>query len=460
MPPLSFPISSTPGRLSGEGEGRLLNCYVEKSGDSIYVRRVPGLLQFSTAGVINPRGMIEVDGAINVAYSGAIVRFTSVGGAIVLTGSLPGTDGVTFARNNRVTAGGPDIIAVRETGGAFNVSAGGGGVTPLVAANLPSNVNSVTTGNGYFFFSIPDGKIYASDLNSTTVDALSFATAESRPDGLKRVIWHGGVLYALGSDTIEPWLDVGNSPFPLVRGTSVIPVGLLTTMAVAGYEAGWDHNPYLVSHDHTVRELAGYTAIKVSTPAVESFIASSTISSLEACVFVSRGRSFWALSSNLGTWVYDVLGQAWHERLSVGLTRWRGSRSVKAFDAWFVGDRLSGRLLALNDTEQTEATAALDATIESAALKAFPARMTIPDLFLDFTYSPASTVAVFWSVDGGQTWKGPISRSLAFANKFPVRVNRLGLATHHGLRVRLVVSGGQPFSFMGGTVGEPQARAA
>lgn len=460
MPPLNFPISSTPGRLPGEGEGRLLNCYVEKSGDSIYVRRVPGLLAFATAPVITPRGMIEVNGSINAAYSGAVVRFTSVGGVIVLTGSLPGTDGVTLARNNRVTAGGPDIIAVRETGGAFTISAGGGGVTPFAPANLPGDVNSVAFGNGYFFFSDPRGRITASDLNSTTINALSFATAESRPDGLKRVIWHGGVLYALGVDTIEPWLDVGGSPFPLTRGTSVIPVGLLTTMALAGYEAGWDHNPYFVAHDGTVRELAGYQALKVSTPAVESFIAGSTISTLEACVFVARGRSFWALSSNSGTFVYDVIGQTWHERLSVGLTRWRGSRSVKAFDAWFVGDRLSGGLLALNDTEPTEATLALDPTIESAALKAFPARMALPDVFLDFTYSPASTVAVFWSLDGGGTWKGPINRSLAFANKFPVRVNRLGLATHHGLRVRLVVSGGQPFSFMGGSVGQPQARAA
>lgn len=460
MPPLNFPISSTPGRLVGEGEGRLINAYVEKWGDSIYVRRVPGLLAFATAPVITPRGMIEAGGAVQAAYSGAVVRFTSVGGVIVLTGSLPGTDGVTMASNNRATAGGPDILAVRETGGAFTISAGGGGVAAFAPAALPGNVNSVTSGNGYFFLTIPDGRIFASDLNSLTINALSFTTAESRSDGLKRGVWHGGVLYAFGTDTIEPWLDVGNSPFPLTRGTSVIPVGLITTMALAGYEAGWDHNPYFVAHDGTVRELAGYQAVKVSTASVESFIANSTISSLEACVFVARGRSFWALSSDQGTWVYDVIGQAWHERVSVTLTRWRGSRSVKAFNAWFVGDKLSGGLLALNDIESTEAGAALDATIESSPLKGFPLRQAIPDVFLDFTYSPASMVAVSWSLDGGGTWRGPLSRTLAFANKFPVRVNRLGLATHHGLRVRLVVSGGQPFSFMGGSVGQPQARAA
>lgn len=465
MPPLNFPISSTPGRLVGEGEGRLINSYVEKSGDTIYIRRVPGLISFASAPVAGPRGFLEVDNTVNAVFAGSAVRFTALGAGIVLAGSIPGTDGVTLARNNKVTgsASTPDIIAVRESGGAFSIHYLSGLITPYTGGTpsaLPGDVNSITSGNGYLFFSRPGGQIYATGLNTADVDPLSFATAESRPDGLKRVLWHAGVLYAMGVDTIEPWLDQGLSPFPLTRGTSVIPVGLLTTMAVAGYEAGWDHNPYFVAHDGTVRELSGYTAPKVSSAAVESFIAGSNTATLEAYVFVARGRSFWALSSSTGTWVYDVLGQAWHERVSSGQARWRGSRSVKAFGGWLVGDTISGALLALNDSAHTETTFALDVTIESAPLKGFPLRQAVPDLFLDFTKSAGSAVAVSWSLDGGSTWKGPLTRSMASADKYPIRVNRLGLATHHGLRVRLAVSGGQPFGFMGGTVGEPQVRAA
>jgi hypothetical protein len=451
---LKFPLSSTPGRLGGEGDGRLINAYAEKSGDQIYMRRSPGLAVSAVYGASTPRGMFRAtDGVIYSAYSGAILK----AGAVL--GTLAGTDGVTWAQNNNLTI---QMVACRESGGAVTVSTSAVAAYSATDADIPGDVNSVTFGNGYFFFSRPNGQIWASGLNVYDIDPLSFATAESRSDGLKRVLWHGGVLYAFGASTIEPWLDVGNQPFPLTRGTSVIPCGLLTTMAVAGNEEGWDRAVHFVAHDGTVRALTGYTTKVVSTPAVEYFIRVSTVSSLVAFVYTFRGHAMWVLTSDQGTWEFNATTGLWNERQSATGTGagWRAKYSVKGTDnLWRLGDTLSTNLLYLSDTAYDEVGASLTFLVESSPFKGFPANTVIPAAFLDFT-DAAATASISWSADGGATWTTPVTRSMANAEKWPVRVNALGRTSQHGFRLRVTVATAVDFSFMGASIAGPEARQA
>jgi hypothetical protein len=459
MAPVSFPKSSTPGLRPGEGEGRLINAYYEEAGDAQYIRRTPGLMGLVDTGKSGPRGLADVNGVIYGVFANTAVR---VNGTTVttLTGTLTGTDGVTIARNNRVTSGAstPDVVAVRSTGGAFLLSSTA--ISAYPDADLPATVNSVDFLDGFLVFTVADGRIFASELNSTAVNPLSFATAEAKPDGLVRGFVYAGTYYACGTETIEPWKNVGASPFPLVRMTSVIPVGLLAPMAVAGFEVGWDREPFFVAHDGTVRALRGFDAPKVSTPDVEAFIARSTVATLEACVYTAKGNAFWSLSSDQGTWEYNVTTGLWHERASTGTNRWRGSRSVKSAGKWVVGDRLSGNLLTVSDTQRTELGQPVTWTIESAPLKDYPQRVAIPGVFGDFTEADGVQISVSWSHDGGKTWATPIERALDTADRHPVRVNRIGLSTQHGLRVCYSSSSEGDFSFMGASVPDPQVRAA
>lgn len=457
MPALSFPRSSTPGYRAGEGEGRLINCQLEKTGDTAVMRRLPGLSAFAALGGSGPRGMIELDGSIYAAMAGEVRRRAPDGAVSVLAGVLSGADGVTWARNNRTTAGvsTPDLVVCRSAGGA-------GVVTPTALtsypdSDLPATVNSVDFLGGYFLFTLPDARIFATNLNTTDVDALSFATAESRADGLLRGIVSSGRYYAMGGETIEPWINAGLQPFPLARATTVIPIGLLATMAVAGFEVGWGLNPLFVANDGTVHALDGYSTTPVSTTAVERFIADSTVSTLEASVYTFRGHAIWCLSSDRGTWEYNVKIGAWHERLSDGALRWRGSRSLKYGSAWLVGDTLSGKLLTIDEDARTEDGAPLTWTVESGALAEFANKLVAPELFAHFTASTA-TVAISWSKDGGATWSAPVSRSLAQAGRVAIRVNRLGRSTQHGFRVRFSVSDDADFSFLGAKIDNVQGR--
>lgn len=454
--PLPFPKSSTPGSRPGEGEGRLMNCYSVTEGDRSYIRRTPGLEQVSATGKGGIRGLIDVNGVLYVVFTGSVVT-VAAGVVTTLTGSISGSDGVTLARNNRVTGGvsTPDIVAVREDGGAYVLTSTT--VSAYPDADLPATVNSVTFLEGFLLFSVPDGRIFASELNSTGINALSFATAEARADGLQRIIIRGNIAYAMGGTTIEPWKNVGTSPFPLQRSPTVLQVGLLTTMAVAGFEDSWNAPTFFVSADGRVMALSGYETAPVSTPDVERFIAASTASTVTVTAFVWKGRSFIAVSSDIGTWVLDVEARSWHERGSTGTTGWRARYSTYSGDQWVFGDTLSGDLLTMSDN-LTENGAAIGGFIQSGALKDFPAQVAAK-LSADFTEA-AITIYVSWSHDGGKTWSTELARSLADAEKWPPTVSNLGLSTHHGVIVRFRWQGPQDFSFMGATATRVDARAA
>lgn len=454
--PFPFPKSSTPGARPGEGEGRLFNCYSVVEGDRSYVRRTPGLALLTAMGGTGFRGGIDVNGVRYGVFNGSVKR--EVGGVVTtLAGTVPGSDWVTIQRNNKVTAGvsTPDIVAVRSSGGAYILT--DAAVTAYPDADLPATVNSVDFLEGFLLFTDANGTLFASELNSTAINPLSFATAESRADGLRRVIVRGNIAYFMGETTIEPWKNVGTSPWPLQRSPTVMQVGILSTLAVAGFEETWNAPTYFVSADGRVMALSGYETAPVSTPDVERYVAASDATTVEVTAYVWKGRSFIAISSNIGSWVYDVEERSWHERGSTSLARWRATRSFVSDGVWVYGDTLGGDLLVLSDT-LTENGAALGGFMQSGPLKDFPARVAAK-LSADFTEAPI-TIYVSWSHDGGKTWSTELQRSITDAEKWPVSVSNLGLSTHHGIIVKFRWEGPEDFSFMGAAATRLEASAA
>ncbi|GHE74714.1 hypothetical protein GCM10019059_37810 [Camelimonas fluminis] len=456
MVAVPFPKQSTPGARPGEGEGRRVNAWIDKDGDKDVVRRSPGLVQVLQTDKTGIRGALNVGGAWVLVYTGSVVRITG-STVTTLTGSIPGDDGVTIARNNKATGGvsTPDVVAVRSSGGAYVITTTA--VSSYPDADLPATVNSVEFLGGYFHFTIPDGRLFASELNSTDVNALSVTTAESRPDGLRRAIATGSLLYAMGESTIEPYQNVGTQPYPMQRATTVIPVGVLATMAACGNEEAWNNPLFFVASDYTVRSLSGYETARISTPDVERFVQASDRAQIRMVAHVWRGVGFVILSSDKGSWEFDTTRGAWAERESVGSDRWRGGPTWFDNDRWLVADRLTGDVLTFSGTNFTENGSPLPVLLESGPTKDFPARIAVPSLFLDFTMSSAD-VHLSWSHNGGQTWAAGVDRSLATADRWPVRVNRLGLSTHHGIRIRITTDTDQDLSFIGANIPIPDKR--
>lgn len=453
--PFPFAKSSTPGVRAGEGEGRYMNCEPVQEGERAYVRRSIGLAVGATIGGTGLRGMLDVNGVLYVVV-GTTVKTVSGATVTTLSGTISGADGVTLARNNKVTGGAstPDVVAVREGGGAYVLTSST--VSAYPDADLPTTVNSVDFLGGYFLFSVPDGRLFASELNSTDINALSFQTAESRPDGLRRVVVHGGIAYAMGASTVEPYQNVGTSPFPLQRGATVLPTGLLTTMGVVGFEEAWNRPLYYLASDNSVRSLDGYSDNIVSSPDVQRFIAASDVTTIDMLVFITDGRPYVAVSSSTGTWVLNVGSGAWHERVSASMTRWRAQRSVYYAGGWVMGDTAGGFLQSPSAT-LTENGAALGGFIQSGQLKDFPARVAAR---LNAAFTEADlTIYVSWSHNGGKTFGTEVQRSIADADKWPLSISNLGLSSDSGLIVKFRWAGSADFTFLGATANRVDVRA-
>src|SRR5262245_13927373 len=384
MVAIPFPSSSSPGHVNhAESRGRLINCFVEPLGEKQGAKwvRVPGMIEFATSTVDYFRGMFLVGGTLYAAFENIMLSGTSAGGAlsaITGTSTIAGTGSVYFAKDNA----NPAHVYVVSENGAFLLDPTTGLSSYTGGGAMTSQPNSCFALDGYVFFTTLNARCYATDLNLTSMNALSFALIEAKSDTLLRGIAFGGRAFLFGSQSIEVWTDVGASPFPLQRSTT-IPFGLMGADAVAGWEDGFGSGLLWVADDGTVRMLQGYTPVKVSTPDVDRAISRDPDKAhLMASVHIADGHPMWTISGQDFTWEYDVGLQSWHERMSwrelldpdltdidplkwdYNTQRWRGLQTIRAFDKWLVGDRNSGNIYSIDATEHEEGDEPLRVRVE------------------------------------------------------------------------------------------------
>lgn len=458
-----FPPSTAPGSRPQESGGRLVNCYVEKLAKTAawpqkFVR-APGLDDFGTSARTGFRAAFTLGGVLYTAFDGQLEKWSSAGGASSNVGALTGSAKGMFAANN---ASPPDMVFVATDGdiATFTDSAVTNGYPDV---DLPA-VNGVCSINGYLVFTTGDGKAYATGLNTTSVDALSFGPASSKPDGLVRPIAFANTLLLFGTQSTEIWADQGLSPFPFTRST-MIPRGLAGPHAIAGQEDGWGKELLFVGDDSRVHKLVGYEAVPVSSPDLETLIEAADKTLLEASVYMSRGHAFWQLSSPTWTWVYDLTTGGWHERTSYGLARSRITGGIQAFDRWLVGDTQTGNMLELYSDFQDEVGSPLRFRLESGPVEHFPAGAIVgrADFFFVTGVGEASgidptetdpTVEISWSDDGGQTWSAPALRKLgrqAVTAALVSLIAETGRSSWNGRRWRIDITDSVYASFMGAT---------
>lgn len=132
------------------------------------------------------------------------------------------------------------------------------GLPPVSLATLKSHV-IVALGNTDRFYWVNPGDI--------TIDALSFATAESQPDDVLSVQTVGDTLMFVGENTTEVWYPTGNpdAPFAPVAGR------VYDRGAIAGSVVNVNGTVFLVGTDNIVYSIGGQ-AQRVSTHAIEETI--------------------------------------------------------------------------------------------------------------------------------------------------------------------------------------------
>lgn len=462
MPPIPWPLSSSPGERPVETQGRLVNLYAMKEGEQVILKQTPGLEQFAeSAAQTGFRGGLQVGNALYIAWQDKIARYDAVGGETILSGTFDGTGPVTFFQNNKLPT--PDVVAVDRENGAYVVT--DTTVSSYGDPDLPV-VNSGSILDGFGVMTTAQGQIWCTGLNTLDVDALSFAGAESKPDGITKGFVSGQLFFAAGPESTEIWQNIGESPFPLGR-VAVQAVGIRGPHAIAGDQIGWDSGPIMVANDGTVRHWNGYQPQVISTPAVVRDILSvSDTSDLRASVYVDGDMAVWVLRSSEWTWAYNVATRQWHEVRSRDMTTWRSIGSIKAFDRWITGDSESSALWTIDGDAQREGLIDIPRLVESLPAGAFPA--TYPIARADFYIAAGQgnaggidpiqtdpTMRVSWS-DDGATWSRPVVRTIGKQGKYRRLVSMMGLgrSSHLGRRYRLEKSDPIYWSILGGTFNE------
>lgn len=452
--PIPLPLSSAPGESPGESAGRLINAYAEAlqptASSQQVIKRTPGLDILTTAAMTGCRGFLEVNGVAFAVIGTQLVTFDNTG-TLTVIGNVSGTERVYMARNNKKPS--PDMVLVSENGAFIFTSTT---ITAYGDPDLPQPIG-VTFQDGYFIFPIADGRVFASALNDTPVNALAVVTAESKPDGMYRAIpWDNQLLF-FGPNSMEVWVDTANAPpaFPYSRSTAKSR-GLVWPSAIAGHENGFGSAAlcWVADHNRVVRLQPGYEAEDVSPPDLDRLIERVTDkSTLDASVYVSGGVPRWVLSSPTWTWELNLNTMRWNERQSFQLSRWTAACSVYAFGKWLVGDIRSGNIYAVNQRTKKEGANPLRYRVESGLVGDFPNRERVARADFDFATGVGDAAAVdpdetdpvaefSYSDDGGSTWSLPQQVPLGQQGKPATRITltRQGSAGPRGRRWRCDVS--------------------
>ena len=466
--PVPFPDSTmpgTPGHFQESG-GRIINGYVEPlaptAPSQIIYRRAPGLRNFGTTTQTGFRGAIEVNGVLYAAFANRLVTLGTAGGAAADKGALTGTAKGFFARNMLAPPTGPDIVFCDPTGNYAKFTSAGA-ITMNYDTDLPAP-NSVCILDGFFCYTISDGRVFASDFNSTDVNPLSFASAESKSDGLTRGVAWAGQLFLMGPATTEVWANAGTTPFPFQRSV-VIPRGIAGPYCVSGFEDNFSRALVWVADDNTVVRLNGYTPEKISPPDLDGLIEAVTDKTqLEMSCYISRGHAFILLSSLTWSWVFDLNNNKWAERNSYLRQRSRITGGVYAFgNKWLCGDMLTGNIHEITPQVHTEVGEPFRWRLESGAVENFPVGARVGRFDCEFVTGvgmasgtdPIQTdpvVEISWSDDGGQTYYAPIIRKLgrqAQTRQLVSLISCTGRSSWNARRWRIDVADPVHVGFMG-----------
>lgn len=410
----------------------------------------PGLNQLATVSSIDStRGAHEMAGLPYFVIGTSLIRLNrtfDVFGAEVFSttnlGTIEGTGPVSMDDN------GTQLVIVAPGGKSYTFIEPAT-LAEITDANFDGPASSVVFIDGFFVFTTADGKkFFNSPLNDargtpggTTYDALDFSTAEADPDQIRAALNFRNQLYILGSITTEVFSNIGRTPAPFARiPGSVLPKGISAPNAIVKTQntfafigAGDNESP-------SVWSFTGNNYQKLSTTAIDNVLSRLTDAELALVTswsYAEAGAFFIGFSLPSTCFVYDLISQRWHERISTVSDEdvaYRVEDMITAYGRVLVGDSVDGRIGEIDRDIFTEYSgdikcemitkpfdnqgdpvflASLEAVLENGV-----GNLAVPDPIIRLSISD----------DGGRTFNSELQRKFGRVGEYNHRTlwNRLG----------------------------------
>lgn len=435
MGALAFGLSSYE-RLEGNmPELPVVNMYVEEAASEetgIVLQSRPGMSDRSANLGAGPvEALYQIDGVLNGVLFGI-----SAGGlysGTTLLGAVNGSGPASIA-------GYEDLIFANAGGSLYSWD---GGTFTAVAFPDGADVTKVLVGAGRAICLRGDTETYYwSDPLTSTIDGLSFASAESQPDRLRDMLFIDDTLVLFGAGTVEfhPNSQDPDLPFQPLEGR-VFERGIRATGCATQFGAtfAWvtDRNQICIGDPDAI----------VSNSGMEAKIAASTACRLFS--FFIGGDEFLALRLDDETHVLGARSKRWARFSTAG-----GNWAVQCFANGVFGSATDGKTLAFSSDKQ-ELGSTLERrfraglvinsgglAVNNLALRTNPGQT--PYLAGDYT-NPVVEMRV--SRDAGQTWGNWRTKSLGAMGEYAKRVQwrSVGMASAPGLLVEFRCTDPVPF---------------
>jgi hypothetical protein len=410
----------------------------------------PGLSLFASVGNGPIRAMFYSGNGRAFVISGASLMELYSDGTSVLRGSIALSDGNLTIDENAlqlvICDGGSLYVLVYSTNAFAKVS----------DADLPSCGTVTIIDNTAVVNKNNSGSFYISAAGDcTTWDALDFATAESSPDKLLRVLNAIGQLWLFGDRTTEIWTNTKASSFPFER----ISGGKIDTGILAPFTAlPVDNGVFWVGRDSygsgVVYKAQGFTPQRISTDSIEYVLAQcDDLENMKAWAYQQEGHFFYVLTGGglQTSLVYDIATQLWHERAYLNengiLEQHLGSCHISAFGKNLVGDRTNSNVYSLdldvysdNEREIVRERVYTHFSQENQLLRFNSLEIDMETgvgLQTGQGYDPKMLIQI--SKDKGKTWCGSYEVGIGKAGEYnkTVRIRRIGIVNFITFRIRI-----------------------
>lgn len=450
MPDLKYATSAFDRERGNLPPLRVINMFAEEAPTetSPVLQSRPGLEATGTSMGAGPvTALFQIDGVLDGSMFGVSNSRLYKGGTLVgfLDGTgVPHIDG--FENTIFVTQGtslcqydGTSLSTVTTPSG-FNVMSLCIGTSRLVV---------IDSGTGHFYWS---------DVLSSNVDTLSFATAENSPDKLKECLFIGDTLYLFGSETVEFWPATTNNPdlpfSPLVGRT--YSVGIRDTGCATKFTTSFawitNHNQICVGDPQNV----------ISDSSLDEKLAESSTAKL--WTFYLDGVEFLAVTLDTETWVFSKRSSGWSTFESYGQVNWiPGCYANNVFGSSLDGELLqwSASYVDMGGVLERRFSAGLSigtgtVPVSNVSLKSNPGQT--PFVVGDPTYVEP-LIELRLSRDGGFNWTPWKEKSLGTQGSYNklIRWVSLGFCGVPGLLIEIRVTDPVPFRVSGMAANEDYA---
>ena len=441
-------IASSAGRSPKGNAAELINMYIHLEDGGSKTKAI--LLYTPGAEVISVfnyeiLGFYYFLGVTYAVTKNKLYKVTEITGggveAVALGNISMQTDKVIFANN------GTEMVFVGIDGYAYNPA-----TDTLKNMNTETgwyDSETVTYMDGYFIFSRKDtGQFFITQLFSTILDPIDWATGEAAPDDTVAVIVANRQLWIIGERTSEVWYDSGDPLFPFTRVPgAVVDIGSISYKTVSKAQ----DIIMLVGDDLRVYRSNGYQLLRISTQAIENSLSKTDVTKISSFTFHERGRWFYAMTLDENkTYVYDMQTTLWHTRESDDIGRWLMKGVYNNYKDGVNYGYAGNNLYRISEDLYQEDGANVLREIISLPINQTVNRIRISELELDMEVdlNEEAIISLQLSSDAGKTWSNKSFASTGKHGHALTRVKWRRLGQHRNVMAKFSTSSPVPLKIL------------